>query len=385
MSVWHFTRGYVKIELHSSKLEKTVNALLAEGVRLHNIRRISHRKLDAVIPMRDYSQLCAVSDTFGCDVRVVEQKGFPVLLKCMKGRPVLLAVLLAGLAAMLIMSRYIWFVRINGCDRVAETAVIQALSASGVSAGALKSSLDTDALKDAVLDVSANIGFVDIRLDGAVLLVEIREASDTDFSVDYGGPSSIHADKDCVIVEISALSGMAAVKKGDAVKRGAVLIDGNVVAADGSVKKVKSEGRIVGRVLYRLTATESAQAVRLVRSGNECDYIMLKALGASVISHIPYAHYDLECGEERTLDSCGVPIIAQRGKCYELIEGDALRDRAEMVDTAMARAESKLMNAVAKDARIIMKKSELIWNDDGSVTAVITIETIEDIGYMRLI
>lgn len=385
MSVWHFTRGYVRIELRCCRPEKAVNSLLAEGICLHNVRRNSLRVMDAVVPMRDYARLCSVSDALGCDVKVIEQNGLPVFLRCMKGRPVLIAVLAAGLAAIMLLSKFIWLVRIKGCDRVPEDAVMQALSAADVGAGSFKSQLDLNALKETVSSVSPDIGFVDIRLDGTVLTVAIQETEDMDFNDIDNNPSSIYADRDCIIVDISARSGKAAVKKGDAVKRGAILIDGNVTASDGSVSKVKSEGTIVGRVVYRLTATEHSTALKLMRSGNECEYIKLNVFGSAVISKIPYAEYELEGLEERTLDSCGIPIIVERGRCYELIEGTAQRDSAEMIETAMNGAESKLMNAVPRDARIIMKKSELVWNADGSVTAVIIIETIENIGYTRFI
>ncbi len=385
MSIWHFTRGYVKIELHCSRPENAVNSLLAEGICLHNIRRISLRAMDAVVPMRDYVKLCSVSDALGCDVKVIEQNGLPVFLRCMKGRPVLVAVLVAGLAAMLFLSKCIWIVRIDGCDRVSADIVMQALSAADVGAGTFKSKLDLQAIKETVSSASPDIGFVDIRIDGTVLTVAIQETANTDFNNFNDNPSSIYADRDCIIVEISARSGKAAVKKGDAVKRGAILIDGNITASDGSVKKVKSEGTVVGRVVYRLTATESPTALGLVRSGNECEYVKLRVFDAAVTSQIPYTEYELEGLEERTLDSCGIPIIAERGRCYELVEGTARRDSAEMIETAMNKAESKLMNAVPQDARIIMKKSETVWNEDGSVTAIIIIETIENIGYTRFI
>lgn len=386
MNLWKFTRGYVKIRLYCDRPERMVNLLLAEGICLHSIGRVSLHELTAIVRLKSYMQLCEIAGTHGCDVSLIEEHGLPVNLRLLKSRPMLAITLALGFVSILFASSRIFIINAVGCDGVSEEEVLNVLYEHGVSAGANKAELELKDLSKAVLDSDDRIGFADVRVNGVVLTAVIREVNSI---VPQGGddaPSSIYADKDCVIVSIVAEDGNAVVKNGQAVKRGQMLVSGDITPEGAETPvKVRSKAAIFGQVAYRFSVEVKPTAAKLVRSGNSCDYTKIMAFGMELGSSTPYEQFEVELTKLRWLDASGLPLSVGSGKAYELVWGESALDEETMREIALAEADALIRNMVSTDARIIMKTTDFVWQDDGSLLAVVRIQTIEKIGYSRYI
>ena len=55
----------------------------------------------------------------------------------------------------------------------------------------------------------------------------------------------------------------------------------------------------------------------------------------------------------------------------------------EMITEALKRADIALVTGIPSDARLISKTTDLVWNDDGSLTLAVNVHTIENIGSQR--
>ncbi|MCH5278766.1 MAG: sporulation protein YqfD [Christensenellaceae bacterium] len=386
MHLWKFTRGYVKIRLYCDRPERMVNLLLAEGICLHSIGRMSLHELTAIVRLKFFMQLCEIVGAHGGDVSLIEEHGLPVYLKLLKSRPMLAITLIIGFISILFASRRIFIINAVGCDGVSEEKVLNVLYEHGVSVGVGQAELEIKDLSKAVLDSDDRIGFADVRVNGVVLTAVIREVNSIVLPEGDDAPSSIYADKDCVIVSIVAEDGNAVVKNGQAVKRGQTLVSGDITPEGAETPvKVRSKATIFGQVAYRFSVEIKPTAARLVRSGNSCDYTKIMAFGIGVGSDTPYDQFEVEVTKARWFDACGLPISVCSGQAYELVSGEATLDERTMRETALAEADALIRDTVSTDARIIMKTTDFVWQDDGSLLAVVRIQTIEKIGYSRYI
>lgn len=75
--------------------EKMVNLLLAEGISLHNIERENKSTITAVTETGSCMPLVELTELHGGEACVLEQRGLPVLLRSLKSRFMLIAVLIA--------------------------------------------------------------------------------------------------------------------------------------------------------------------------------------------------------------------------------------------------------------------------------------------------
>lgn len=386
MRLWKFALGYVKIKLVCARPEKMMNILISEGISMHNIVRESLHETTAIISNSCYGKVCSFSEENGCNVYLLEEGGLPMLLKIATARPMLIATALLGFIALLMLSNRIFFIETIGCDSISTDTIIELLEKGGVKLGVRKNSLDIPALEESLIESDKKISFVDIRQDGVKLTAFIHEVDSIVTEGSEEAPSSIYSNKDCIIVSIVAEDGKAMVQSGNAVKRGQLLISGDITPEGyEEIIKVQSKGEIIGRVVYRFSVSVDKEAMQLVRSGESCEYTVLELFGVKIESETEFEKYETEFGMSKFLSSCGLPLRVMDGMAYELVKGKKALSEDEMKQKALSLLEEKLLESVPKDARIISKNTEFIWQEDGSLVATVSIQTIEKIGYSRYI
>ena len=106
-----------------------------------------------------------------------------------------------------------------------------------------------------------------------MLKINVSEYNSAASTEENTEPCGIYADKDCVILSIVANKGNAAVRKGAAVRRGQLLINGDITP-EGSSERVlvHSRGTITGQVAYRFSVEIGKTAPKLCQSGTSCEY-----------------------------------------------------------------------------------------------------------------
>lgn len=386
MRLWKFARGYVKIKLECYRPERMVNLLLGEGIALHNAERRSLHEMIAVTALRDYQRLCALAETYDCTVTVLASQGLPVLFRALLSRPLLIFSVILWLAAGIILSQQVFIINIAGCDAVNETEILSLIENMGVKSGTAKAKIDREAIKQALLKYDKRISFADIRLHGAVLTAVIREANAFKLSDNDDAPSSVYADKDCVIVKITAEHGNPMVHPGQAVKRGELLISGDITPERGNPEtpvRVAAKGIILGQAAYRFSVKVERRAEIYARSGEKLPFTEVKLFGLKFPSKIPFPNYEREILNTQYLTGCGLPVKVESGFIYKLVPIISELDDAQMTALALKKADALILKTVPKDARLIMRSSEFYRSDDGSLIMTVNLQTIEKIGYSR--
>ncbi len=143
------------------------------------------------------------------------------------------------------LSDRVWDVRVNGNTRLSDTEVTEMLSDHGISVGASWRRMNKNEAEISLLAENEDIAWISVNRRGTVAYVEIVESENT------GIPeppeylySNIVADRDGVVEDISVRRGTAAVKKGDTVRCGDILISGIADTDRGTVFS-RAEGSVI--------------------------------------------------------------------------------------------------------------------------------------------
>ena len=257
--------------------EKMVNLLLAEGISLHNIERENKSTITAVtetgscMPLVELARICTAGKR-----AFLNSAGSPVLLRSLKSRFMLIAVLIIGFAAMCILSHRVLLIDISGCDALEPSEILSVVADCGVRIGMPSAKLNAERVADSLLNALPTLSFADAGICGVVLKINVSEYNSVASTEENTEPCGIYADKDCVILSIVANKGNAAVRKGAAVRQGQLLIDGDITP-EGSSERVlvHSRGTITGQVAYRFSVEIGKTAPKLCQSGNSCEYTQI--------------------------------------------------------------------------------------------------------------
>jgi len=154
----------------------------------------------------------------------------------------------------------VWDVRVDGCSKENEERVIDELEKCGFSTGASWSGNTLSEVEVDFLKSSEIASWVNINRRGTVAYVTVIEKVSHPASEEKRGYSNVVAEFDAVIEEITVTKGVAAVKVGDSVKKGDLLISG-IVTNEFETEFCYAEGTVVGRVSdafsYTISDTET--------------------------------------------------------------------------------------------------------------------------------
>lgn len=380
-NVWNYLAGYVIIKIEGAHVARLVNRAVAEGVDIWDIHT-ERGGVRASLSVGGFYRLRTVAREYPCRIRIIEKHGLTIALCHMRERLVMAFGWMAALAALLISSRYMWFIEIEGCNEAEPAEILEILSNAGVSPGVRRGSLDTSSAAKAIIAADERIAWAGAELAGVVLQVSIIEAGE-DISIrEEGAPCSIYASNSGIIKKITALSGKPMVKAGDAVQTGDLLISGDL----GNGLYTEARGVAEAEVLQRFTSTaERLQSVP-ARSGKSESSVEIRICGICLLPATPaYKKYETET--DGTARMRGIlPIEAVNVRHYELMNKFIPVSDERMKELARQSAEEKLYAGVDRAAQIIFKKSGYDVSKDAATCTidVITRQNIAKIGEIHI-
>ncbi|MBR6006066.1 MAG: sporulation protein YqfD, partial [Clostridia bacterium] len=355
MFYWKFPCGYVTINVECARPELFLNRLFADGVSAHNICRTQKCLVTLTVRSRELPKALDTAAELGGTASVTASGGLPVLLASLLKRPALLVSMSLALAALLLLSSHVIAIRVEGCGQWLESEAIALLASENIKPGVRASEIDTNLLEEKLTALDPDISSVTVRIDGVELVCNFRMRRQSD-SAPPDLPSSIYADKDCVIVSLAAFDGKAAVSPGAAVRKGDLLVSGDVTP-EGSETPVLvgSRAEIVGEVAYSFTVRVEPSALSPFRSGASARLIRISFFGLSIGSSPGFEAYESELDRLNVFSAAGLPVRILCGTAWELVLGRTEKDRGEILDEMRIAADALIRERVPKDARIISK------------------------------
>ena len=208
-----------------------------------------------------------------------------------------------------ILSLFVWQIDIDGNRKYTDALILQALAKMDVKTGCRKSEIDLPKIEEELRMMYNEITWVSASIAGTKLQIELREG-DLKISGSSGGgqtgnvkrvenrennpktqngesetdlPANLVADEDAIITNLVVRRGTVAVRYGDEVKKGDVLIEGKVYIynEDETLKKVDyltAEGDVFGK--YQELYEKHYQRKHEVRSYTGKNY---RELGVAIV------------------------------------------------------------------------------------------------------
>jgi len=238
---WIF--GYRKIFLPKEKLGPLAGILLRAGIP-------SSINPDGTLSVREKYIERVRGLFFGkTEYSISEPLGFVGFFLRLRHKKSCFFAALISLLLMILSNSLVWDVRIEGNKRIPDSKIANELGECGLNVGDLFFFVDRGEVEARLLKKYPDISWININRRGSVAYVTVieREENEDSEEKEKTGYSNIVAAYDCVIEEISVKRGYAAVKVGQTVKRGDLLISG-VVPGELGDTFCYAEGSVIGRV-----------------------------------------------------------------------------------------------------------------------------------------
>ncbi len=253
---WRFFQGFVVISLAGRGVERLLNLAVARGISFWDLQKhkeVAHLSLS----LASFKALRPLLRKAGCRLRILRKVGLPFIKYRLRRRWGLVVGALFFIATLYLATSMVWYVRVSGTRHLEKAEVLALVEEMGVRPGVWKWKVKLPELEEELPRRHGSIAWAGLRFRGSLLEIEIVEHLPGIISDDR--PADLVASKDGLIERIVVVDGKAAVKVGDTVSRGDLLIEGVVDLEKGNLdpgelqirtEEVRARGRVEARVWY---------------------------------------------------------------------------------------------------------------------------------------
>ena len=359
------------------------DALRRQGCTLYDIRRIQPREYAFSIPLRQCGALEALAAEKGFELKPLPDTGLLLRITRVRKKWLLIALSVVFLGFALSSLRCIW--TINVLDAGAYQGEVNAwLRENGVKPFIPKRKIDLQKICDGILYRLPKIAWVRAEISGVTLRIQVTQGV-FQSSPDASQPGDIVADSDGIIQSIRVYAGTAAVKPGDTVKKGQILIRGEErTSGEGQTRSVHAQGSARARIWRSAEAAAPASQTVSTPTGRVFTsteiaspwLVLKKEEGPDWLTY--------DCEAVRTpLGGVWFPVWIERNLYSEVsLEKEALPpDEARM--EAGRLAMRKLLDLCGKNDEMIDKFLIFCMIEGDTIQATATAELVADIGAFR--
>ena len=195
----------------------------------------------------------------GVRVVITERAGLPFFLYRYRKRKIFFASAAGCLLLIFVLSRFVWSIDIQGNLTRTDETLLKFLSTKHVYGGMRLSEVDCPQIVKDIRKEYDDIIWVSASVEGTKLIVQVKENEDSNLAAETTGegtageetagegtaeekaeqPTDIVAERDCTITSLITRHGIPLVKEGSKVKKGDILVSGQVPVMNDS-KEIQS-------------------------------------------------------------------------------------------------------------------------------------------------
>lgn len=253
---WAGVAGYLVIIIRGAALEKLLNLASANGIYLWDIKRFPPDLMTARIGRRGFCALRPFLRLTGCRVRIRRKRGLPFLWQRLRRRAGFLCGFVMFVAAVAVLTGFIWRVELVGVKRLDAAALRGDLRRLGLYRGVWRGRLDRDRIRAELERITPEAAWIDIDIRGVVAVVRVVERA---LSPAQEEPGDLVAARDGLISRLVVYRGTPVVREGDTVRQGQLLVSGREIRLDEggglAPRLVPASARVEARVWEQAVAT----------------------------------------------------------------------------------------------------------------------------------
>ena len=378
-----YVTGYVNIIIEGYYIEQFINICNNMQIDLWNIKKENAIKVFASIYVSDFKKLKQICKKTKCKIKIQSKKGLPFTIKKYKKRKFFLFFLLVIILTIIILSNFIWNIEIEGETDIPKEEILELVKSEGLDIGKLKGKIDTKEVINKIRLERDDISWVGIEIEGTNAIIKIVEADEKPEIIDEDEYCNIVADKNAMILKVSAQNGTPLVKEGDIVTNGDIIISGWMEGKYTGKQYVHAQGEVLAKVWYTTTEKVYFQETKKIETGQaENSYsVKINNFQINLPKTLPkFQKYDTieEYKKLKLFSNFYLPFEIVKYTYKEYEEKVVIHSFEEAKQIGIDRAKETLQEDI--DGKEILDKQVKVRTETDHIEVEVTYEVKENIG-----
>ncbi len=341
----------VKVIVYDNSL-KFINYLIYNKMKYESLEKCNDYFL-LVIDYEDYKKIKRRYKT-----KIVKYYGKRNIKNIIINNKYLLISFFISLCVLYLLTNTIFKIEINTTDEVVKTRILESLNNNGISLYKKKKSFkDLAKIKEKILNENEDIlEWIEIKNKGCIYKIELTKRVINKDTNDNNSPSSIIAEKDGLIKHITVSSGVKMKEINEYVKKGDILISGNVVKNNELITQISSDGEVYAETWYYVNITVPFNYIEYEPTNKIVNHYYLDIFGHEFTLIGKYDSNKTLNTKKLILDKPYLffKLYKEEKQVYNYKEYNINEDEA--YKKAIESSEKQILKRLDKDEYIISKK-----------------------------
>ena len=277
--ILHFMTGTVEFTADNGFTERFINLCTALEIPLWNVRRHGNR-LYGCTSAGGYRKIRIPARKSGMKVRIFKKSGLPFFIFRHRDRTGLLIGFAVMFVALFLLSGHVWVIEVDGNTATSSQLIEETFSEAGLTVGCNPNRINIQRIKSDALIKLKTLTWVSINIRGSTAVIEVREAKKSPAIEETAGTSNIVASKDGQVEIIEPYKGTPAVKPGQTVLKGDLLVSGITESRIQTYIFDDAKGYIAART--NIPVFSQADSSRKILVPSETKVYSLSVLGKEI-------------------------------------------------------------------------------------------------------
>lgn len=350
MNLDFLKKGQIKVEIKTFDINKLLNVLWRNGIKVENVRRIDVVTVILNVDYSDYGKLKSYVKRLDGKIKIISSSGVIVFFSRAKKSVSIFVGALIFLIGLYIYSNFIWRIDIETKKNIAPFEIRNMLNEFDIKPGVKKNQINVYGLERKLENGHGDIMWVNARIEGGTLKIKVEEKVSPKIKEENesSDTKNIVASMDGEIKKIYTTSGTAVVKEGDIVKKGDILIIPQQ-GIEGGEYEVKAVGEVTANTFYEKTIELQIDGEKEERTGEIDSDIYLEIMGKKIYLKKPtkeFSKYD-------KIESKGK--FVNRNVYYEKIDKSIVEDKDSIINNAVELMDKSINKEISKQSKIVDK------------------------------
>lgn len=271
--------GYITIHMRGEQIERFLQLCSDQRIPIWNIKKITHNHCIGTIYYHHYKKVKQLAFLEQYEIYIENKEGFVAYILHFWKRKELLFAILFSLSLLIVLSNIAWKVDIKGVPPELEEKISAQLEKKGLYEGAFTFNLaPLNELQKQIADEIPEVLYVGIEKKGTAYIVQAEEKLIVEQEKKKKTQNLI-ANKNGVIQKMFVESGQPLVRVNDVVKKGDILVTGNIETNDFETEEdenskkntvnVPAEGKVYANTWYEVNISSSLYPTHEKLSGEK--------------------------------------------------------------------------------------------------------------------
>lgn len=379
--------GYAVIEIFGENIEGFTNAALKEDIAIGNLRP-SSTGCKGTVPIGSLRKLRYLAHQNGVYFTIKGIGGLPKAYRTLKAYRVPAGVICATLIFLICYCQSILFVQIQAGDEVDSQERQEILSMAesyGVTPGLWRRDIDWNAAAHSIMSQYPDLSWVGFDRSGVIITVRVVSKDVEDEKAHLLG--DVIAKKDGVVKSLLVLEGQGRVEAETPVKKGDVLISGEIYYTDaegnslGEPSQVHAKGLVEASVWYTAEAVVSLKEVEAEATGKKTGSVIMNWQGQDYLiwgsGEHDYEDWREEVKTKKISQSLSFTTVTQLEMKPKILNLSPEEAEAK----AKKQAYAQVLKKIPTKAQVVNKGEEILAQESPDTVKIrVTVETRENIG-----